>query len=174
MQMYKDFDMRGLGKQSTLGAAGFGMVVDGRFVCAENKKSANKRTRHICWARQRWTQTMNFVDVYLQLDPHVTLAKELLVCISPRRVQVALRANVAQPLLSGELWGEVRPDDCSWTLEDGVLHLELAKLYTDRVTTELKKGFWRGLLVQGPLLDAVRIPPDYYDTHLNDRDAGRL
>ena len=77
--------------------------------------------------------------------------------------------------------------------ESKVLHMELAKFDNDQITKELKKGFWLGVMAEGPLMAEVTrqvpflknspllqkkkpksIPPDYYDTWLNDKEAGRL
>jgi hypothetical protein len=53
--------------------------------------------------------------------------------------------------------------------------MELAKYDNDQITKNLKQGFFLGVLASGPLIKEPKsLPPDYYDTWLNDRDAGRL
>jgi hypothetical protein len=37
-----------------------------------------------------------------------------------------------------------------------VLHMEMAKFDNDQITKELKKGFWLGVMADGPLIPEVR------------------
>ena len=140
---------------------------------------------------------MNFVDIFVPLPPHVTKASQLVVKYTRSTILVAIKGE-KEPVLDGKLFGPLRVDDCTWTIEDTaepvgsgsetsdsedeierpkrkVLHMEMAKFDNDQITKDLKKGFWLGVLADGPLMDEPKsLPPDYYDTYLNDRDAGRL
>ncbi len=45
-------------------------------------------------------------------------------------------------------------------------------LLTFLITKELKKGFWLGVMADGPLMkEPKNLPPDYYDTWLNDKEV---
>lgn len=144
---------------------------------------------------------MNFVDVYIPLPRGVYLSKQLEVHYTRDTLRVAVKAT-KQVIVEGKLFGPLRVDDATWTIikPDGVhekdsdsddddssadedtnprrkkvLHLELAKFDNDQITKELKKGFWLGVFADGPLMKEPKaIPPDYYDTWLDDKEAGRL
>lgn len=146
---------------------------------------------------------MNFVDVYVPLPELISKRNQLVVEYSRHHLKVAVKGH-KEPIIDGKTYGPLRVDDCTWTIEepDGVnepfesesdedssddgrsqgrvskrkvLHLELAKFDNDQITKELEKGFWCGVVEDGPLIkEPSRIPPDYYDTWLNDKEAGRL
>merc|ERR1711991_265960 len=174
--MYKEFDMRGVGKQSALAKVGFGATTE----------------------KYRWVQTMNFVDIFIPLPERVTKANQLVVKYTRDTLHVSVK-GAKEPILDGKTWGPLRVDDCTWTIEDPdgvhekfesdseedssedegpkrkVLHMEMAKYDNDQITKNLKQGFFLGVLKDGPLIKEPKsLPPDYYDTWLNDRDAGRL
>lgn len=140
---------------------------------------------------------MNFVDVFVLLPKGVTSSKQLDVVYTRDTLLVRIKGE-KEAIIEGKLWGPLRLDDCNWTIEaaDGihekgeeddaavfdkskkrqVVHLELAKYHNDQITKNLKSGYWMGLMEAGPLLEnhPKDIPKDYYDTYLNDRDAGRI
>lgn len=142
---------------------------------------------------------MNFVDIFILLPEGVTRANQLVIRYTRDTLFVSVK-TAKEPIINGKTYGPLRVDDCTWTLEDPdgvhekversdsesdsedeggpkrkVLHMEMAKFDNDQITKDLKKGFWCGVLADGPLIDMPKsLPPDYYDTYLNDRDAGRL
>ena len=141
---------------------------------------------------------MNFVDIFIPLPELVTKASQLVVTYSRQYLKVAIKGQ-KEPILDGKTYGTLRVDDCTWVIEDPdgvhekyesgseddsdeprqpkhkVLHLEMAKFDNDQITKELHRGFWLGVMADGPLMDPVKnLPPDYYDTWLNDKEAGRL
>ena len=150
------------------------------------------------FGRYRWTQTMNFVDIFVLLPERVTKARQLVVKYTRDTLLVSVK-GAKEPIIDGKLYGPLRVDDCTWTIDDPdgvhekwesdsedssddertpkrkVLHLELAKFDNDQITKNVQGGFWLGVLKEGELMPLPKsLPPDYYDTYLNDRDAGRL
>jgi len=71
-----------------------------------------------------WDQTLSEVNVYIPTPPGVR-GRDLDVAISRRRHCFGLKGN--PPFLDGALHRDARVDESLWTLEDGVLHVTLAK-----------------------------------------------
>jgi hypothetical protein len=139
---------------------------------------------------------MNFVDIFIPLPELVTKASQLVVQYTRDTLKVQVKGEKT-PILDGKTFGPLRVDDCTWVIEepDGVhekfesdsdsdsddstrhskrkvLHMEMAKFDNDQITKELKKGFWRGVMAEGPLMPEPKsLPPDYYDTWLNDKEV---
>lgn len=169
--------MRGVGPASKLSKVGFGAILD----------------------TYRWRQTMNFVDIFVALPVGVHKASQLAIKYTRDTISVAIKGE-KEPVIEGKLFGPLRVDDCTWIIEDAdgvhekafsdgesssdeeeerpkrkVLHMEMAKYDNDQITKDIQRGFWLGVLEAGPLIVKPKsLPPDYYDTHLNDRDQGRL
>jgi hypothetical protein len=139
---------------------------------------------------------MNFVDIFIPLPELVTKASQLVVQYTRDTLKVQVKGEKT-PILDGKTFGPLRVDDCTWVIEepDGVhekfesdsdsdsddttrrskrkvLHMEMAKFDNDQITKELKKGFWLGVMAEGPLMPEPKaLPPDYYDTWLNDKEV---
>lgn len=71
-----------------------------------------------------WDQTLSEVNVYVPVPPGVR-GRDLAVAVERRRLAFGLRGN--PPFLDGALFAPARAGDSLWTLEDGVLHVTLAK-----------------------------------------------
>jgi hypothetical protein len=71
-----------------------------------------------------WDQTLSEVNVYVATPPGVR-GRDLDVSNERQRLKFGLRGN--PPFLDGALFSPVRTSDSLWTLEDGVLHVNLAK-----------------------------------------------
>lgn len=139
---------------------------------------------------------MNFVDIFIPLPELVTKASQLIVQYTRDTLKVQVKGEKVS-ILDGKTFGPMRVDDCTWVIEepDGVhekfesdsesdseddsrkskrkvLHMEMAKFDNDQITKELKKGFWLGVMADGPLMKEPKsLPPDYYDTWLNDKEV---
>ena len=143
---------------------------------------------------------MNFVDIWIPLPELVTKANQLVVQYTRDTLKVQVKGEKAA-ILDGKTFGPLRVDDCTWVIEepDGVherfesddsdsdseesssrsrrkvLHMEMAKFDNDQITKDLQKGFWLGVMAAGPLMPAPKsLPPDYYDTWLNDKEVRPL
>ncbi|KAG7672442.1 hypothetical protein KSW81_001406 [Nannochloris sp. 'desiccata'] len=72
----------------------------------------------------QWDQTLSEVNIYIQL-PSAVKAKQLTVEIASKHLTVGIQGN--PPYLDKDLGGPVKVSDSLWTIEDGVLHIELTK-----------------------------------------------
>ena len=72
-----------------------------------------------------WEQTLEDVTVYVAVPPG-TRARDLDVAIGKSTLRVGIAGN--PPYLEHALAETVRPDESVWTLEDGELRCELAKV----------------------------------------------
>merc|ERR1712159_976737 len=88
--MYKEFDMRGVGKASALSKVGFGGSTD----------------------TYRWTQTMNFVDIFIPLPPHVQKASQLVVKYTRDTLLVSIKGK--KPIIDGASLAR-----CAWMTARG-------------------------------------------------------
>ncbi|OAY74685.1 nudC domain-containing protein 2 [Ananas comosus] len=71
-----------------------------------------------------WDQTLEEVNVYIDLPPNVST--KLFYCkIQSKHIEVGIRGN--PPYLNHELVHPVKTDSSFWTLEDGVMHITLQK-----------------------------------------------
>jgi len=71
-----------------------------------------------------WEQTLAEVNVYVPVPPGVR-GRDLDVTVGRARLAFGLRGN--PPFLDGALHAPASATDSLWTLEDGVLHVTLAK-----------------------------------------------
>ncbi|PNH11186.1 NudC domain-containing protein 2 [Tetrabaena socialis] len=80
-----------------------------------------------------WDQTFSEVNIYVPVPPGVR-GKQLFVDITTSHLRFGIKPN--PPYLDvrrggvvvNDLAGGVKPSECYWTLEDGVLHVALTKL----------------------------------------------
>lgn len=75
-----------------------------------------------------WDQSLSEVNIYVEV-PQGVRAKQLTVSIKPQHLSVGIKDLPAY--LDKELGGLVRVSESLWTLEDGVLHIQLAKAQAD-------------------------------------------
>jgi hypothetical protein len=71
-----------------------------------------------------WLSTCSEVGIFIDV-PQGVRAKQLEVSIQAGHLRVGIQG--LPPYLDKGLGGRVRPSESLWTLEDGVLHLQLAK-----------------------------------------------
>mmetsp|Transcript_8739 Transcript_8739/g.25177 ORF Transcript_8739/g.25177 Transcript_8739/m.25177 type:complete len:157 (+) Transcript_8739:209-679(+) len=72
-----------------------------------------------------WDQTLSEVNVYCQVPQGVT-AKLIYCTISKTHLKLGINPN--PPYLDLDFAGQVRVDDCTWTLDGCSLHIFLEKL----------------------------------------------
>ncbi|KAF4668200.1 NudC domain-containing protein 2 [Perkinsus olseni] len=73
-----------------------------------------------------WEQTQDEVHIYVKLPPGCTKASQLSILLDPKRVKLSLR-GANQFYLNHEPAGLVDKDDSTWFIEDGEVHIILAK-----------------------------------------------
>jgi hypothetical protein len=71
-----------------------------------------------------WDQSLQEVNVYVQVPPGCR-AKDLFCNVTSKRVSMGLHGN--PPYLEHDLAAPAKTSECFWTLEDGTLHITLAK-----------------------------------------------
>ena len=69
--------------------------------------------------RHEWTQSTDNVGVYLRLPPGISRAKQLNILIRRKTIIVSIRGTDTAILL-GQLWDEVKPDECQWEIQEHV------------------------------------------------------
>lgn len=71
-----------------------------------------------------WDQTLEEVDVYINLPPNVH-PKQFYCKIQSKHVEVGIKGN--PPYLNHDLASPVKTDSSFWTLEDDIMHITLQK-----------------------------------------------
>jgi hypothetical protein len=91
------------------------------------EKIAHKRRRfeHEGRTIYEWEQTLDEVSVFAPAPAGVRGA-QIRCDVTATRLTLGLR-GVAQAYLSEELWARAKPSESVWTLEDGVVHVVIAK-----------------------------------------------
>lgn len=104
-------------------------------------------TRHkFCYQGRtvyEWDQTLEEVNLYVEVPPGVG-AKLLDVDISIKHLCVGIKGN--PPYLDQDLWSSCKAGESLWTIEDGVLTVQLVKA--------VKGEAWQAAL-QGHQVDAA-------------------
>ncbi|KAJ1905757.1 hypothetical protein IWQ60_012215 [Tieghemiomyces parasiticus] len=111
----------------------------------------------------QWHQTLAEVDVTLPV-PAGTRGRDVEVVIRKQRLRVALRKPAAdgEPLVEGELFAAVKPDDCTWSVEDRcTLRVHLEK--------QNDMQWWPHVVTHHPPIDVTLIEPE--KSKLSDLDG---
>jgi hypothetical protein len=106
-----------------------------------------------------WTQTLKEVTVSIAL-PGAT-GRSVIVDYTQNTLKVGLKGQ--PPVLDGQLVGKIHVDSSTWTLEDGVINLELSKVD--------KMNWWAGVLVGDPTINTRKIVPENSKLDDLDRDT---
>ncbi|SBT80052.1 nuclear movement protein, putative [Plasmodium malariae] len=105
-----------------------------------------------------WTQTINSLDMYIDLEEKVR-TKDIKLDITYKKLYVKVKNEV---LIDGEFYKHIKPEDSIWTLEDnGVIHLCIEKL----------NGMeWWSTVIKGDAeIDVKKIVPE--NSRMEDLDA---
>jgi hypothetical protein len=105
-----------------------------------------------------WTQTLHEVVISLPLPPG-TKGKACDVAISRTHLRAGLKGQA--PILDGETFAAVQPDECLWNVLDGrVLEVTLQKV--DHMQ------WWRAVVKGQPEIDTTGVEPE--SSQLSDLD----
>jgi hypothetical protein len=109
-----------------------------------------------------WTQTLQDVEVRVRV-PKDTPAKRVACDIKKKHLTFRVEGSGSDaPLLDADFFGEVRPDDCFWTVEDkSTVVLTLAK--------KNDMEWWRCALRGDPEIDTRKVQPE--NSQLSDLDG---
>eukprot|EP00270_Netrium_digitus_P014032 TRINITY_DN4727_c1_g1_i1.p1 TRINITY_DN4727_c1_g1~~TRINITY_DN4727_c1_g1_i1.p1 ORF type:complete len:355 (+),score=100.61 TRINITY_DN4727_c1_g1_i1:200-1264(+) len=105
-----------------------------------------------------WTQTLSEVTVQIPV-PKGTKAKLVTVDFKRRHLKAGLKGK--DLILDGQLWAEVKPDDCFWSIEDGTT---LSVLLTKANQME----WWRAVVKGQPEINTQKVEPE--NSKLTDLD----
>ncbi|KAJ9120305.1 hypothetical protein QFC24_005259 [Naganishia onofrii] len=78
--------------------------------------------------------------------------------------EVKLKSQ-AEPILEGELFAEIKEEDSTWSIDDGVLYIELEKLSARTSTPQ----WWPHILTHHPRIDTSKLAPE--NSKLSDLDG---
>ncbi|KAL5963871.1 Nuclear migration protein nudC [Taenia solium] len=111
--------------------------------------------------RYRWTQTLQDLEVRIPIRMGKRIkGRDVIVEFKRKHLKVGLRGQ--EPILQGELYNEIKAEESSWTLDDGleiVLSLE-----------KVDKMFWWSCVVKGePEINTRRVQPE--NSKLGDLDG---
>mmetsp|Transcript_155576 Transcript_155576/g.270689 ORF Transcript_155576/g.270689 Transcript_155576/m.270689 type:complete len:338 (-) Transcript_155576:128-1141(-) len=106
-----------------------------------------------------WTQTLSALEVYVDVRPGVK-AKQIICDIGGETMKVGIKGE--EMILSGKLHSKVKPDDCTWVLQDNkVVQITLEKFDNMK---------WWSCVMQGdPGIDTKKIVPE--NSKLSDLDG---
>ncbi|XP_057451844.1 protein BOBBER 1 [Lotus japonicus] len=106
-----------------------------------------------------WTQTLQEVTVNVPV-PHGTKSRFVVCEIKKNHLKVGLKGQ--PPIIEGEFFRPVKPDDCYWSIEDqSALSILLTK--------HDQMDWWKCLVKGDPEIDTQKVEPE--NSRLSDLDA---
>ncbi|KAK7317137.1 hypothetical protein RJT34_01113 [Clitoria ternatea] len=105
-----------------------------------------------------WTQTLQEVNVNVPV-PNGTKSRFVICEIKKNHLKVGLKGQ--PPIVEGELYRAVKPDDCYWSIED---QSALSILLTKHDQME----WWKSLVKGDPEIDTQKVEPE--NSKLSDLD----
>lgn len=96
-----------------------------------------------------WTQQLTELEIEIHF-PEGTKSRDLIVDIQKKKLKIGLKNS--DPILDGELFNQVKPEECSWTLDKGVVTITLFKINT--------MEWWPKVVNSEPEIDTKKINPD--------------
>ena len=78
--------------------------------------------------RYTWTQTLQTCDCMIPVKPG-SKSRDLLIDIKAGSLKVTYKNDVSNAIVEGQLYGKVKPEDCTWTLVDNkMVHVSFEKV----------------------------------------------
>ncbi|GMI96304.1 hypothetical protein like AT4G27890 [Hibiscus trionum] len=105
-----------------------------------------------------WTQTLQEVTVNVPV-PSGTKSRSVVCEIKKNRLKVGLKGQ--PPIIDGELFQAVKPDDCYWSIEDSCALSVL-------LTKHNQMDWWKSLVKGDPEIDTQKVEPE--NSKLSDLD----
>ncbi|KAK1925697.1 HSP20-like chaperone [Papiliotrema laurentii] len=129
---------------------------------AFDKQAREKEREEQAALPYSWTQDLETVTVSVPL-PSGTRGKDCIVDIQRRKLKVQVKGS--EPILEGELFEDIAKDDSSWTIDGGVMTIELEKF-----SAHIKSHrWWPHVLTHHPKIDTTKIQPE--NSKLSDLDS---
>ena len=110
----------------------------------------------------QWTQTLKEVNIYVHVPAGIR-GKHCNVTYSSSKLTCGLKG--AEPLIKGELFGKIRPDECTWTLEDSDEGRDIV-IY---ILKDNQMEWWKSVVKGGPEINTKKIVPE--NSKLGDLDG---
>jgi hypothetical protein len=116
----------------------------------------------------KWKQNQTYVEIYILLPHTDSIASKVVVELKPGHISVEINER---PFLRGPLYREIKAEDSTWYIQDGVLEITLLKYsrrgqYANGETNA--DTFWKSVLktAQETEIICLRHPPsNYYTSH---------
>lgn len=96
-----------------------------------------------------WTQQLSELEIEIPFPPG-TKSKDLIIDIQKKAIKAGLKNG--DLVLEGELFNEVKPAECSWTIDKGVVSITLFKINT--------MEWWPKVVMTQPEIDTKKINPE--------------
>ncbi|XP_065617564.1 uncharacterized protein LOC112025216 [Quercus suber] len=105
-----------------------------------------------------WTQTLEEVTLNVPV-PTGTKSRSVVCEIKKNHLKVGLKGQ--PPIIDGELFGPVKPDDCNWSRED-------QNAISIHLTKNDKMEWWKSVVKGDPEIDTQKVEPE--SSKLSDLD----
>lgn len=127
----------------------------------ELKASIDKELKEQGTLPYSWKQTLEDVTISISLPPN-TRGKDLAITIGKQKISVALKSKISEPFIVGDLFGEIHPDESTWTVVD-------QKELTITLEKVSQSEWWPHVVTTAPKIDVKRIEPE--TSKLSDLDG---
>jgi CS domain len=125
----------------------------------------------------KWRQNQSHVEVFIPLPPGTT-SRQIDLTLTPSSISVTVQER---PILRGALFHEIKAEESTWYIQDGVLEVVMLKRNRrgnyERGTTNADT-FWRAVTTSAPENERLALdhaPTGYYWSHCeDDKPAARL
>ncbi|KAF2540762.1 hypothetical protein F2Q68_00030352 [Brassica cretica] len=124
----------------------------------EEEKSVPNKGNGLDFEKYSWTQNLQEVTVTIPV-PSGTKSRSVTCEIKKNRLKVGLKGQ--EPIVDGEFFNAVKPDDCFWNIED-------QKVVSVLLTKQDQMQWWKCCVKGEPEIDTQKVEPE--SSKLSDLD----